>query len=71
MPGDTSVARVGREGHNQWHLQPSSPRSLSLRSNFPGSQPVSMDVQNIQLLHDKPYRVSWKADGTRYDPLLT
>lgn len=34
-------------------------------SGFPGSQPVSMDRNNIQLLHQKPYRVSWKADGTR------
>ncbi|XP_064392433.1 mRNA-capping enzyme-like isoform X2 [Halichondria panicea] len=33
---------------------------------FPGSQPVSMDVRNISLLHKKPYRVSCKADGTRY-----
>ncbi|KAK2585956.1 hypothetical protein KPH14_010534 [Odynerus spinipes] len=35
-------------------------------SGFPGSQPVSMDLENITLLHEKPYRVSWKADGTRY-----
>ncbi|XP_001602117.1 mRNA-capping enzyme-like [Nasonia vitripennis] len=35
-------------------------------SGFPGAQPVSMDVENIRLLHEKPYRVSWKADGTRY-----
>ncbi|XP_014222251.1 mRNA-capping enzyme [Trichogramma pretiosum] len=35
-------------------------------TGFPGSQPVSMDVQNIEFLHSKPYRVSWKADGTRY-----
>jgi len=34
-------------------------------TGFPGSQPVSMDVDNIMLLHTKPYRVSWKADGTR------
>lgn len=34
-------------------------------SGFPGSQPVSMDCDNIKLLHKKPYRVSWKADGTR------
>lgn len=34
-------------------------------SGFPGSQPVSMDVDNIMFLHAKPYRVSWKADGTR------
>lgn len=36
------------------------------RSGFPGSQPVSMDTKNIALLGEKPYRVSWKADGTRY-----
>ncbi|XP_034937783.1 mRNA-capping enzyme-like [Chelonus insularis] len=36
------------------------------RSGFPGSQPVSMDRENIVLLNIKPYRVSWKADGTRY-----
>ena len=39
-------------------------------SGFPGSQPVSMDVENIRLLHEKPYRVSWKADGTRYMMLI-
>lgn len=39
-------------------------------SGFPGSQPVSMDVQNIKLLHEKPYRVSWKADGVRYMMLI-
>lgn len=37
----------------------------SLRSGFPGAQPVSMDKQNIKLLEQKPYKVSWKADGTR------
>lgn len=36
------------------------------KSGFPGSQPVSMDRENIKLLHQKPYMVSWKADGTRY-----
>jgi len=30
-----------------------------------------MDVQNIRLLHEKPYRVSWKADGTRYVTINT
>ncbi|KAJ8676876.1 hypothetical protein QAD02_012663 [Eretmocerus hayati] len=39
-------------------------------SGFPGSQPVSMDMDNISLLHEKPYRVSWKADGTRYMMLV-
>ena len=24
-----------------------------------------MDVQNIRFINEKPYRVSWKADGTR------
>nr|CAD7455820.1 unnamed protein product [Timema tahoe] len=39
-------------------------------TGFPGCQPVSMDNSNIRLLHDKPYRVSWKADGTRYMMLI-
>ncbi|XP_063975438.1 mRNA-capping enzyme [Diachasmimorpha longicaudata] len=37
---------------------------------FPGSQPVSMDKNNLRLLQEKPYRVSWKADGTRYMLLI-
>lgn len=40
------------------------------KGGFPGSQPVSMDRNNISLLHRKPYRVSWKADGTRYMMLI-
>lgn len=39
-------------------------------SGFPGSQPVSMDMNNLRLLSEKPYRVSWKADGTRYMMLI-
>ncbi|CAF0976501.1 unnamed protein product [Brachionus calyciflorus] len=35
-------------------------------AGFPGAQPVSMDQKNICLLYQKKYRVSWKADGTRY-----
>ena len=40
------------------------------RSGFPGSQPVSLDRDRIRLLGEKPYRVSWKADGTRYMMLI-
>ncbi|XP_077869610.1 mRNA-capping enzyme-like [Saccoglossus kowalevskii] len=39
-------------------------------NGFPGSQPVSMDRQNIHFLHNKPYKVSWKADGVRYMMLI-
>lgn len=39
-------------------------------SGFPGAQPVSMDRENLKLLHTKPYKVSWKADGTRYMMLI-
>lgn len=35
------------------------------RNGFPGSQPVSMSHGNLELLKYYPYRVSWKADGTR------
>lgn len=31
---------------------------------------MSMDMTNIRLLHQKPYHVSWKADGTRYMMLI-
>ena len=34
--------------------------------NFSGAQPVSMDQRNIYFLSQKRYKVSWKADGTRY-----
>uniref|UniRef100_A0A3Q2PYN2 mRNA-capping enzyme n=1 Tax=Fundulus heteroclitus TaxID=8078 RepID=A0A3Q2PYN2_FUNHE len=40
------------------------------RSGFPGAQPVSMDRQNIRFLEQSPYKVSWKADGTRYMMLI-
>jgi len=40
------------------------------KGGFPGAQPVSMDRQNIRLVHTKPYKVSWKADGTRYMMLI-
>ncbi|XP_078799034.1 mRNA-capping enzyme isoform X2 [Oryzias latipes] len=36
------------------------------KSGFPGAQPVSMDRQNLNFLSQNPYKVSWKADGTRY-----
>uniref|UniRef100_A0A3B3TG90 mRNA-capping enzyme n=1 Tax=Paramormyrops kingsleyae TaxID=1676925 RepID=A0A3B3TG90_9TELE len=40
------------------------------RSGFPGAQPVSMDLKNLHFLEQKAYKVSWKADGTRYMMLI-
>ncbi|XP_018798630.1 PREDICTED: mRNA-capping enzyme [Bactrocera latifrons] len=40
------------------------------KSGFPGAQPVSMDKNNLKRLSEIPYRVSWKADGTRYMMLI-
>ncbi|CAL9691834.1 unnamed protein product [Knipowitschia caucasica] len=40
------------------------------KSGFPGAQPVSMDRQNLRFLEHSPYKVSWKADGTRYMMLI-
>jgi len=37
---------------------------------FPGSQPVSLDLQNMSMLAARRYYVTWKADGTRYMLLL-
>ncbi|CAC5380119.1 RNGTT [Mytilus coruscus] len=39
-------------------------------SGFPGSQPVSMDINNLDYLRKKEYKVSWKADGTRFMMLI-
>ena len=40
------------------------------KRGFPGSQPISMRLDNMHLLHEMPYKVSWKADGTRYMLLI-
>ncbi|XP_013383469.1 mRNA-capping enzyme [Lingula anatina] len=40
------------------------------KSGFPGAQPVSMDLKNLSLLTQKPFKVSWKADGVRYLMLI-
>ncbi|KAH9302911.1 hypothetical protein KI387_014494 [Taxus chinensis] len=40
-------------------------------SFFPGSQPVSLDRAHIQLLRQRYYYATWKADGTRYMMLIT
>ncbi|XP_030637986.1 mRNA-capping enzyme isoform X2 [Chanos chanos] len=40
------------------------------KSGFPGAQPVSMDRRNIHFLEQNAYKVSWKADGTRYMMLI-
>lgn len=43
---------------------------LRHRKGFPGAQPVSMTVRNIEFLARKSYMVSWKADGARYLMLI-
>ncbi|XP_071959543.1 mRNA-capping enzyme-like isoform X2 [Antedon mediterranea] len=40
------------------------------RQEFPGSQPVSMDMKNLKFLQENLYKVSWKADGVRYMMLI-
>jgi len=39
-------------------------------NGFPGAQPVSMSHENLNRLQREPYKVSWKADGTRYMMLI-
>ncbi|KDO42151.1 hypothetical protein CISIN_1g005672mg [Citrus sinensis] len=38
---------------------------------FPGSHPVSLNSDNLQLLRQRYYYATWKADGTRYMMLIT
>ncbi|XP_020541000.1 mRNA-capping enzyme isoform X2 [Jatropha curcas] len=39
--------------------------------HFPGSHPVSLNRDNLQLLRQRYYYATWKADGTRYMMLIT
>ncbi|XP_015969540.1 uncharacterized protein LOC107492978 isoform X1 [Arachis duranensis] len=41
------------------------------RPQFPGSHPVSLNSENLQLLRQRYYYATWKADGTRYMMLIT
>uniref|UniRef100_A0A5B6Z318 mRNA guanylyltransferase n=1 Tax=Davidia involucrata TaxID=16924 RepID=A0A5B6Z318_DAVIN len=47
--------------------------SVRARGNmqFPGSHPVSLSRDNLQLLRQRYYYATWKADGTRYMMLIT
>ncbi|KAL7172340.1 hypothetical protein ACSBR2_031936 [Camellia fascicularis] len=47
--------------------------NLRARGNtqFPGSHPVSLSRDNLQLLRQRYYYATWKADGTRYMMLIT
>ncbi|XP_039023933.1 mRNA-capping enzyme-like [Hibiscus syriacus] len=38
---------------------------------FPGSHPVSLNRENLQLFRQHYYHATWKADGTRYMMLIT
>ncbi|PON42324.1 mRNA capping enzyme, bifunctional [Parasponia andersonii] len=40
-------------------------------TQFPGSHPVSLNKDNLQLIRQKYYYATWKADGTRYMMLIT
>lgn len=39
-------------------------------TQFPGSHPVSLNSENLQLLRQRYYFATWKADGTRYMMLI-
>uniref|UniRef100_A0A0D9XXN3 mRNA capping enzyme adenylation domain-containing protein n=1 Tax=Leersia perrieri TaxID=77586 RepID=A0A0D9XXN3_9ORYZ len=40
-------------------------------AQFPGSHPVSLNSENLQILRQRYYYATWKADGTRYMMLIT
>lgn len=67
VPGVTLMTNVNRVNE----LQEIAQRMCGWeKTGFPGSQPVSMTRESIVFLHQKPYMVSWKADGTRYMMLI-
>ncbi|KAG8093463.1 hypothetical protein GUJ93_ZPchr0012g22008 [Zizania palustris] len=42
-----------------------------VNAQFPGSHPVSLNSENLQILRQRYYYATWKADGTRYMMLIT
>lgn len=70
MSGVSGVTLVTEQERLSELQQKVQDMCLWTSNGFPGSQPVSMDRINIEKLHKKPYRVSWKADGTRYMMLI-
>lgn len=67
VPGVTNIACQPRLGQLQRRFQ----QLCDWQSNgFPGCQPVSMSQENLGFLQDVRYKVSWKADGTRYMMLI-
>lgn len=47
------------------------PPGVRGHTQFPGSHPVSLNRENLQLLRQRYYYATWKADGTRYMLLLS
>ncbi|KAL8152899.1 hypothetical protein V2J09_010659 [Rumex salicifolius] len=41
------------------------------KASFPGSHPVSLNRDKLQLLRQRYYYATWKADGTRYMLMIT
>lgn len=65
MPGVRGVELV-EDKEKVSHVQKKVQKMCDWQTTgFPGLQPVSMDLVNLKKLHEKPYRVSWKADGMR------
>ncbi|XP_050378086.1 uncharacterized protein LOC126795288 [Argentina anserina] len=46
-------------------------RGKYVSSRFPGAHPVSLGREKLQLLRQRYYYATWKADGTRYMMLIT
>jgi len=71
MEGISGVKALNPETQQTQQLQKMVQDMCGWRkSGFPGAQPVSMDRQNLAMLTQKPFKVSWKADGTRYMMLI-
>ncbi|KAL6496191.1 hypothetical protein OROGR_029449 [Orobanche gracilis] len=66
IPSDQEIALR----HFCFHIM-KLPGGVRGPQNFPGSHPVSLNRDNLQLLRQRYYYATWKADGTRYMMLIT
>ncbi|QDZ24112.1 mRNA-capping enzyme [Chloropicon primus] len=68
--GEEIIGQHKEEVKNLVRMYILNQEELGRIHHFPGSQPVSFSRDNMQMLEERRYYVTWKADGTRYLLLL-
>jgi mRNA-capping enzyme len=66
----TKIHELQSKLHGMCNWECPSCDCCGFKHGFPGCHPSAMDTKNMWKLTETPYRVGWKADGTRYMMLI-